>query len=503
MNTHRIGLAAWMCLTLVAAAAAQDTPPGAPENAPAAQTLEQRLNIQSMAEHVLLGGQPVAEDYAALAREKGVTRIISLRPAGEAAEEAEAARQAGLDFEQRPLPVDAAAGGLRLDRAALRDLVESLRQVGEGTVYVHDETGQRQTGIVDFAYQVWVADMGYAEALRGVLSRGFFARKLPGIADEFKRLASGLETLPVVRAVPIGDGDLLGPGKAVRVGSQRLNVKALGEGPPVYVLHGGPGETHTPLRPYLDALQSSHTLVYYDQRGCGRSGKPQYPEAYSLARLAEELDGLREALGHEKISLVGHSTGGVLAITYALAHPERVDRMVIMSSWAYGQDVFPYTGLEILLLGGEDFEAYRMLTEKQRMERRSFTNDELTDLVRRMYPLNFFGTFDEAFRKDWNRRADVNAMTNQAMSRELFIDLDIRGQLKNLAGVPTLVIAGRYDVITPPHIVKVIADGIPQSRFEVFDRSGHYSFVEEHDKFIALASEFLVAGAAPLEKAPE
>ena len=87
-------------------------------------------------------------------------------------------------------------------------------------------------------------------------------------------------------------------------------------------------------------------------------------------------------------------------------------------------------------------------------------------------------------------------MVLYALARECFGKYDVREQLAELAGLPTLVIAGKFDVITSPSMMKTIADGIAGARLEVFDRSGHFPFVEEHDKFIEMVSAFLSAERA-------
>jgi pimeloyl-ACP methyl ester carboxylesterase len=139
----------------------------------------------------------------------------------------------------------------------------------------------------------------------------------------------------------------------------------------------------------------------------------------------------------------------------------------------------------------EDFERISELFSRTRTERRRLNDNEVSELARIYYPYTFFGRFDATFAEDWNRRAEVDSFVNAAMERELFGNYDIRNRLADLAGVPTLVLVGAFDLFTPPPVVKSIAERIPGARLEVFDRSGHYLYVEEHDKFIRTVSEFL------------
>ena len=107
-----------------------------------------------------------------------------------------------------------------------------------------------------------------------------------------------------------------------------LYYAAVGRGSPtIIVLHGGPGLSHDYLRPEWDRLAAEHRLVYYDQRGCGRSG-PSAP--YTWRADVADLDRLIEHVAPgEKVVLAGSSWGSWLALLYALEHPERVKALTL------------------------------------------------------------------------------------------------------------------------------------------------------------------------------
>src|SRR5690606_26507556 len=108
------------------------------------------------------------------------------------------------------------------------------------------------------------------------------------------------------------------------VGSSRLFVRQVGEGPPLVVLHGGPSLDHQYLVPELDALADSFRVVYYAQRGRGASYTGEDPADVDLASELNDLDLVRHHLGTKQLTLLGHSWGGLLAMEYALSRPERV-----------------------------------------------------------------------------------------------------------------------------------------------------------------------------------
>src|SRR5215207_7962159 len=99
-----------------------------------------------------------------------------------------------------------------------------------------------------------------------------------------------------------------------------LFVRRVGAGPPAVVLHGGPGAHHDYLLPGFDALAEGRELIYYDQRGGGRSPVARDVPVGWTEHVAD-LDALRETWRLERLTLVGYSWGGLLALLYATSHP--------------------------------------------------------------------------------------------------------------------------------------------------------------------------------------
>ena len=100
----------------------------------------------------------------------------------------------------------------------------------------------------------------------------------------------------------------------VSVKGGRLYVREIGSGPPVVVLHGGPDFNHNYLLPELDELASAFRLIYYDQRGRGRSSADVSADEITIESEVDDLDRLREHFGLGELSLLGHSWGSVLAM---------------------------------------------------------------------------------------------------------------------------------------------------------------------------------------------
>jgi proline iminopeptidase len=107
--------------------------------------------------------------------------------------------------------------------------------------------------------------------------------------------------------------------------------RRVGDGPVVVVLHGGPGAHHDYLLPGFDLLAPGRTLIYYDQRGGGRSPVGRDVPVGWREQVAD-LEALRELWNLDRMALAGYSWGGLLAMLYATEHPDRVDRLALVSA---------------------------------------------------------------------------------------------------------------------------------------------------------------------------
>ena len=130
------------------------------------------------------------------------------------------------------------------------------------------------------------------------------------------------------------DDDALPVETYLSVRGGRLYWRALGGGQPIVVLHGGPDFDHYYLRPELDRLAGSFRLVYYDQRGRGRSGNAVDPDEISIESEVADLERVRRHFGFESVAVLGHSWGGVLAMEYAIRHPDRASHLILVNTAA-------------------------------------------------------------------------------------------------------------------------------------------------------------------------
>jgi len=115
------------------------------------------------------------------------------------------------------------------------------------------------------------------------------------------------------------------------INGTELYVKRMGSGPPVVVVHGGPVLEHGYLLPHLEPLARSYELILFDQRLSGRSAGTVDSASVRLHTFVADIEALRQSLGFERIHLLGHSWGGLLAMRYAIAHTERLSSLILVS----------------------------------------------------------------------------------------------------------------------------------------------------------------------------
>ena len=109
---------------------------------------------------------------------------------------------------------------------------------------------------------------------------------------------------------------------------------SVGQGAPLMIIHGGPGASHEYFLPHLLPLMRTNRLIFIDERGSGKSSKLEDPRQYTVANMVEDIETVRQALGLGKISLLGHSFGGVLVEAYALKYQQHLSHLILGSTFA-------------------------------------------------------------------------------------------------------------------------------------------------------------------------
>jgi len=112
-----------------------------------------------------------------------------------------------------------------------------------------------------------------------------------------------------------------------------IYYQTLGQGAPLLIVHGGPGASHDYFLPYLLPLARHHKLIFIDERGSGKSAKVEDPSGYTVENMVEDTEAVRQGLKLGRISLLGHSYGGVLAQAYALKYQANLTHLALCSTF--------------------------------------------------------------------------------------------------------------------------------------------------------------------------
>ncbi|PFA66736.1 proline iminopeptidase [Bacillus sp. AFS015802] len=263
---------------------------------------------------------------------------------------------------------------------------------------------------------------------------------------------------------------------------------------PLIAIHGGPGGHQWILeKTGGKLLEEFATLVYYDQRGCGRSDPPADSEEYSIEVLIDDLEQIREALKVDRFIPIGHSFGGELALEYALKYPQNVEKIILegpaIGDWerlALNQ-IMSF----ISITDGEVQEKLRNLLEQEGPY--TGRNGEAWKLADEQTTMAFSFFKKESYAKLVEISTDdAPKVGNEKMKQKIqevpFSNLI--GRIKEIE-CSVLVMTGLYDGNTGIDMARDIKRNLSNSEIEIFLESGHYIQMEEPEKMAAVVREFM------------
>ena len=259
--------------------------------------------------------------------------------------------------------------------------------------------------------------------------------------------------------------------KMVEANGLEIYVQQVGHGPDVLLI-GGLGDTVESWQFQLDGLADRYRLTAFDNRGAGRTAMPDGP--LTVQAMADDTAGVMRALEIGSAHVAGFSGGSIICQEVAVRHPELVRSLVLQSTWAALDPYFRSWGLFVRWLA------------------------EVAPSERAFFDAFFTWVYSPGAHADgW-----VDAVVEEAMAFEhqqpiegfqaqvdVCITHDTVGRLADIA-VPTLVLAGEFDVVLPPRFGEAVAAAIPGARFEVLPGQAHQPFQEIPDEFNTRVDEF-------------
>jgi len=261
---------------------------------------------------------------------------------------------------------------------------------------------------------------------------------------------------------------------------------------PLLWLHGGPGVPHDYLEPLEAMAATGRRVIFYDQLGCGNSEHVHDPGLWTVPLFVEELGVVRQALGLERVHILGQSWGGMLAMQYALTQPSGVASLIVADSPAS----MPQWVAEANRLRAElPAEVQATLL---RHEAAGTTADPAYQAAMLVYYHRHVCRLDpwpECLVRANDKLAQAPEVYNTMNGPSEFHvtgvikDWDIVDRLPQIH-LPTLVLSGRYDEATPL-IAETVHRGIPGSEWVLFEHSAHTPHLEETERCLGVVTRFL------------
>jgi proline iminopeptidase len=254
---------------------------------------------------------------------------------------------------------------------------------------------------------------------------------------------------------------------------------------PCFVLHGGPGLEHSYFKPWLSPLAETMQLIYVDHRNTGRSERVAV-ETCTIEQMADDIEELRKLLGLGRVNLLGNSFGGFWALVYALRYPESLARLILVT-----------TSPSHEFYQAAEKEVERKATPEQKavmpavFEGKVKTEEEFRRWWDVMLPL-YFAHWDPKIGLEMIERGVDNPLVTAYMFEKIIPSYDVRPRLGEIR-VPTLVVAGRHDWVTPVGESDQIAERIPDAQMITFEESAHFPFIEEQAGFIDAVKRFVTS----------
>jgi proline iminopeptidase len=260
-----------------------------------------------------------------------------------------------------------------------------------------------------------------------------------------------------------------------------------GSGPVLLIQPGGAGwgGDVTIYVEKLQPLEKTNTVVYYDPRGIGRSGRSADPTLYTLSEYVEDLEALRSHLGIGVLDLAGHSHGGSVALKYALAYPERVGRLLLFnSSGPFARD--PDPGWLSARDGFSAAEARWAAADT------TLSADELhAEFIRIFLPVLHFYDYEPVLQtvQTLLARTTFSAVPFQQFEREM-TTFDISDRVDEVKS-PTLIVLGDHDAPDVREGSNLMHKRISGAQLFVVPGCGHWPWIECPDLFFTAVLRFL------------
>lgn len=273
----------------------------------------------------------------------------------------------------------------------------------------------------------------------------------------------------------------------------KLYYEEEGQGIPIVLISGGPGCTHHGFHPYFSQLKDIARIIYYDQRGIGKSSYDDTGKTYTIKQAVDDLESLRKTLKIKRWTVLGWSYGGLLAQCYALTYPDHCTGLILGASNhnLHEPMINPEEQRELMFISPAEQNAIERV--QQQCSQGKLTTAQVI--------------YNKYLAGDWKRYSYYKP-TREALLQHAFYGwapapnfeelmrpdsdkIDLKGKFDDCT-IPTLIVEAQWDLLWwNPNRAEVMRSNHPHARVEMFEKSGHMIFADEPEKFFSLLRNFL------------
>ncbi len=272
--------------------------------------------------------------------------------------------------------------------------------------------------------------------------------------------------------------------ETAQIHGQPVTYLRAGEGPPILLIHGITSSSRT-WREVMPGLAEHHEVIAPDLLGHGHSAKPRGD--YSLGAYASGLRDLLTMLGIGRVTVVGHSLGGGVAMQFAYQFPGRLGRLVLVDSGGLGNEVAPF--LRAATLPGAEYVIPVLFSSPLRATGRAIGSALGKLGVQGSANTRGLAEGMESLGDPEKRRAFVHTARSVIDPRGQRVDA--RDRLYLSKDVPTMVVWGENDHVIPVRHGQRAHEMMPHSRFELVPGAGHFAHNDDPERFVTLLSDFI------------
>jgi proline iminopeptidase len=275
-------------------------------------------------------------------------------------------------------------------------------------------------------------------------------------------------------------------GKHVMINGEKLFVHEKGKGEPIIFLHGGPGGSLDYFLPHMEPLADNYQIILYDQPGCGRSEVGE-GHAYSINDEINNLEEIRKAFNLEKVTLFGESWGSILALSYAVKHPNRIHKLILTA--VVGLTSKDYMTFKNTLL--QHLGTYR----KVLLGIYSLYSILGVDASRKLNNLldPYYVCSIDTLKKKKEIPYNKAALTN--IGREIEQQYNLMPFLCQIESLPILIAQGSHDILSPAYIEENVMIHLKNATLTEVKESGHWTILEQPEQMVSLTRSFMSSSA--------